>query len=77
MLHKCQKTTPWAHYGPAIEYCFAGDGIESNGHVKFPVGTLWVTNVEYTSQVNFCPYCGFKAEVVCPDLVNWEECGED
>jgi hypothetical protein len=79
MLHKCEKLTPWTLYGPAIESCFEGDGkeVRNDGTVKLQVGTFWVTNLEYTSQVNFCPYCGVKALVQCPDLTNWEECGED
>lgn len=24
-------------------------------------GTLWAGNIEYSSQVAFCPYCGFRA----------------
>lgn len=26
-------------------------------------GELWVTNVEYCNQVNFCPFCGYKAKI--------------
>ena len=26
-------------------------------------GTLWVTNGEYASQVNFCPITGYEAKV--------------
>jgi hypothetical protein len=26
-------------------------------------GRLWVRNGEYGNQVNYCPWCGFKAKV--------------
>lgn len=34
---------------PAIFVCEADDN-----------GFLWVSNNEYSSRVNFCPYCGFR-----------------
>ncbi len=34
---------------PAIFICEADDN-----------GFLWVSNDEYSSRVNFCPYCGFR-----------------
>ena len=43
---------PKAAYGEAIRYCFEGED-----------GKLWITNEEYASQVNFCPYCGFEVKV--------------
>ncbi len=36
--------------GPAITECWQDS-----------TGTLWVSNGEYSSTVNFCPYCGYKA----------------
>ena len=30
---------------------------------KHTPGQLWVSNGEYGSQVNFCPYCGYGALV--------------
>ncbi len=37
-------------YGPAITHCF-----------EDTEGNLWVSNDEYSSIVNFCPYCGYEA----------------
>ena len=37
-------------YGPAITQCDENDK-----------GELWVTNGEYASRVDFCPYCGMGA----------------
>ncbi len=39
-------------YGEAIAYCYEYDD-----------GLLIVENDEYVSQVNYCPYCGYKAKV--------------
>lgn len=39
-------------YGHAIDTC-----------VETSDNRLWVTNGEYLSQVNYCPYCGFAATV--------------
>tara|TARA_B100001250_G_C19697400_1_gene743200 strand:- start:112 stop:294 length:183 start_codon:yes stop_codon:yes gene_type:complete len=38
------------HYGPAITTSFKEDG------------EIWVTNGEYISKVNYCPFTGEKAE---------------
>jgi len=46
--------------GGAVEECFENEN-----------GQLWVSNGEYCSQVNYCPYCGFKA----PRQVDKEKCG--
>lgn len=51
-LHKCENySAPSSGYGSAIDYCYEREN-----------GELWVTNEEYASQVNFCPYCGYKAK---------------
>lgn len=50
-LHKCEGELPEGAYGPAIEQCMESED-----------GSLWASNGEYASQVNFCPYCGFKAK---------------
>ncbi len=50
--HRCEWSLPGAAYGAAITYCYEDKS-----------GKLWVTNEEYASQVNFCPYCGCKARV--------------
>ena len=39
-----------AHYGPAVTTSFKEDG------------KIWVTNGEYISKVNYCPFTGEKAE---------------
>lgn len=37
-------------------------------------GALWVSNREYATQVNFCPFCGYKAKVaVAPIDPNHKE----
>lgn len=41
--------------GPAITVCH-----------EDPKGHLWVTNDEYTTRVNFCPFCGFVAPMQIP-----------
>ena len=38
------------YYGPAITTSFKEDG------------EIWVTNGEYISKVNYCPFTGEKAE---------------
>lgn len=52
-LHYCESTNDakWGMYGNAIDKC-----IELND------GTLMVDNDEYSSQVNYCPYCGYEAK---------------
>jgi len=49
--HRCEGSLPESAYGAAITYCYEDAD-----------GKLWVTNEEYASQVNFCPYCGSKAK---------------
>lgn len=59
MTHECAGDLPQEGYGPAIENCFEDED-----------GKLWAGNGEYSSQVAFCPYCGFKARVkpkITPD----------
>jgi hypothetical protein len=51
-LHECEGTTPHADYGEAINFC-----------VEYDDGDLWAGNGEYSSQVAYCPYCGFPARV--------------
>ena len=48
--HRCDIRTPDDLYGPAIVACLEEED-----------GTLWVSNDEYMSQVNYCPMCGYKA----------------
>jgi hypothetical protein len=50
-MHNCSGYTAYDIAGHAVEYCQERDG------------ELWVGNSEYESQVNYRPYCGFKATV--------------
>jgi hypothetical protein len=43
--------------GPAVTMCY-----------EDAEGRLWVTNEEYITQVNFCPFCGYEA----PNQIPWE-----
>lgn len=29
---------------------------------------LWITNGEYANQVNYCPFCGYKADTQYPAI---------
>ncbi len=49
--HRCERSLPEAAYGAALTYCYEDED-----------GKLWVTNEEYASQVNHCPYCGHTAK---------------
>ena len=49
--HRCEGELPEAAYGKAIRYCY-----------EDAEGKLWITNEEYATQVNFCPYCGYGAK---------------
>jgi len=42
--------------GAAIQCC-----------IEDECGALWIDNNEYASQVNFCPYCGYKS----PTQIDW------
>lgn len=48
--HKCDGDTEHGAYGPAVDHCFE----EENGE-------LWISNEEYASRVNYCPYCGYES----------------
>ncbi len=55
--HHCEPgSVPHGAYGSAIDYCFEDKR-----------GAFWVTNGEYESRVNFCPFCSEKA----PAQVDW------
>ncbi len=51
-LHRCFGVLPNDAYGAAIDSC-----------IEDSKGELWVDNGEYASQVNFCPYCGYRAQI--------------
>ncbi len=48
--HRCAHNTPLQRYGRAVTLCIEDDS-----------GKYWADNVEYASQVNYCPFCGSKA----------------
>jgi len=62
MNHKCKIMESYqeiprtidvrTEWGSAINFCYESDD-----------GTLWVSNNEYGSQVNYCPQCGYEAKV--------------
>lgn len=49
--HFCEGDLPEGGWGVAMYECKEDDQ-----------GRLWISNGEYASAVNFCPYCGYKAE---------------
>lgn len=51
--HRCELHSPDKAYGIAIKYCY-----------EDAEGKLWAGNIEYESQVNYCPVCGYKAKVM-------------
>ena len=51
--HRCELHSPDKAYGIAIKYCY------EDAEAK-----LWAGNIEYESQVNYCPVCGYKAKVI-------------
>jgi hypothetical protein len=51
-LHFCSEDLPHSGYGAAITCCY-----------ETLDGQLMVENGEYGSQVNYCPYCGYKAKI--------------
>lgn len=50
MFHKCEYGLPSDAHGGAIDTCEENDD-----------GEFWVSNGEYASQVDYCPFCGIKA----------------
>jgi hypothetical protein len=52
-LHACEGELPFEGDGPCISRC---DECED--------GTLWVTGPGRSSQVGYCPFCGYTAQVV-------------
>jgi len=47
---------PSGAYGSVIDHCYEDEK-----------GQFWVSNYEYESQVNFCPFCGDRA----PAQADW------
>ena len=56
-IEREEHVFPVRGFGPAILRCYEDEQ-----------GRLWVTNDEYESQVNFCPFCGYQAK----NQVNYE-----
>ena len=61
LRHKCWPK--WAQvaanigaYGQALDGCWEDES-----------GELWAGNGEYSSRVNYCPFCGFKARLPVTD----------
>jgi hypothetical protein len=50
-LHRCHGNLPTGWWGAAVTDCWE----ETSGE-------LWVSNDEYASCVNYCPFCGFEAK---------------
>ena len=50
--HRCELHSADRSYGTALKYCYE-DADDK----------LWVGNIEYESQVNYCPVCGFKTVI--------------
>ena len=50
--HNCYFNQKTSHglWGHAAKHCYEEDD-----------GTLWITNDEYMTQVNYCPLCGHEA----------------
>lgn len=65
-MHNCYFDSPCGDFGPAIDSVAERED-----------GTLWATNGEYISQVNFCPSCGYEAKVkVAEGLIHEDiDCG--
>lgn len=53
--HSCDCSGPAGGWGSAVDVCEERED-----------GTLWVANSEYESQVNYCPWCGYRARVPVP-----------
>lgn len=56
-LHDCSGDLPQEGDGPAVSCCAESED-----------GTLWIFGGGNSSQVGYCPYCGFQAKVI-PTLV--------
>jgi len=55
-FHYCEIPEFSHLHGPAIDNCFEDED-----------GFLFVSNREYGSQVNFCPWCGYEAKKKVPN----------
>lgn len=64
-LHSCEGDLPHEGDRPAISCCDESDD-----------GSLWVTGPDGSSQVGYCPYCGFEARNI-PTLLLFRKIGID
>ena len=56
--HQCDLGHyPYDAYGSAVDNCYEDDNDE-----------LWVSNGEYTTRVNYCPKCGYKAQKLVEEI---------
>lgn len=51
--HRCELHSADRAYGTALNYCYEDAD-----------GKLWAGNIEYESQVNYCPVCGYKGKEI-------------
>ena len=51
MAHRCELNSKEGSFGAAVTDCYEDEE-----------GSLWVSNGEYDSIVNYCPVCGYKAK---------------
>lgn len=49
-------------HGHGDDYAVFGNYGEAITGLREIDGELWIGNGEYCTQVNFCPYCGKKAD---------------
>jgi len=54
--HLCERLAVFDRAGEVVNYCYEDED-----------GFLRVGNGEYESQVNFCPFCGWMADVLIYD----------
>lgn len=58
-LHHCKPGRSKNNDGPVFPSSGYGAAIEECEETE--QGELWAGNSEYGTQVNFCPFCGYKA----------------
>ncbi len=65
--HKCAYKVPAEIWGSAVNLCVEDEG-----------GKYWITNTEYASQINYCPFCGSRSptQITEEEFIN-EEIRED
>ncbi len=61
-LHNCTPGHDWVKGDGAIFPC-SGFGSAIEDCKEDECGRLWAGNSEYGTQVNYCPFCGYRAKV--------------